>query len=185
MFTWNKGSKFQKGQSLIEVIIAGLVGMLVVSALTFATIFSLRNANFAKTSVQATKLAQEGIEWVRIGRDHNSSIIISGASVDSWNGISSPINDLWSYQISTGCGTPPGKCFFRTNGAGQLLSGSNYVPTDSNPLPSWAESVGNGFRRVVILSDDAGTQKKVTVIVTWTDTTGPHESKLTTILRKL
>lgn len=176
--------RHEKGQSLIEVIVAATVGILVVTALTFATIFSLRNASFAKNSEQATKLAQEGIERVRTGRDRNQCINnIPGASVKSWNGNNSSCagsGSIWSYQINRNC-IP--NCYFNIASTGIL----NYLINGSS-VPTGAESIAPNFKRVVILSDDAATfstQKKVTVIVQWTDFAGAHESKLTTILRKL
>ncbi|MFH1535585.1 MAG: hypothetical protein ABIC96_00735 [Patescibacteria group bacterium] len=168
----------QKGQSLLEVIVAASVGILVVGALTFATIFSLRNASFAKTSAQATKLAQEGIERVRTGRDRNAPISgvfqIDGNDIVSWDD-----PNLWSSQIRPNC-TP--NCYFNIDSSGKL----QYL-TAASAIPSIAETVGQ-FKRVIILSDDPSsysTQKQVTSIVTWTDFAGPHESKLMTILRKL
>lgn len=166
----------ENGQSLLEVIVAVSMGILIVSALTFATIFSLRNANFAKNSAQATKLAQEGIERVRTGRDRNAEISgnfqLNGVNITFWD------PDLWSNQIRPNC-TP--NCYFNINSAGSL----QYL-TAAVSIPSAAETV-NQFKRVVILSDDASwqTEKKVTVVVSWTDFTGSHESRLTTILRKL
>jgi DNA-binding NarL/FixJ family response regulator len=41
------------------------VAIIVVGALTFATIASLRNAQFSQNQAQATKLAQEGLEKVK------------------------------------------------------------------------------------------------------------------------
>lgn len=170
-----------QGQSLMEVIVAATVGILVVSALTFATIFSLRNANFAKNSSQATKLAQEGIERVRTGRDRNQCINGLGVSGEtySWNGGNSscgnPVNPIWSYTISSSSCTPD--CYFNVNSAGVLQNIGTTL--------SLAESIAPNFKRAVILSDDSADTKKVTVIVTWNDTTGPHESKLATILGKL
>lgn len=157
----------QKGQSLVEVIVAATVGILVVSALTFATIFSLRNANFSKNSSRATKLAQEGIEKVRTLRDRDGALNYSGnppASNDS------KFSELWPINFSC-----PGNCYFYFNASGVFSSGTsvNLEPI----LPS--------FQRQILLEDVNSDQKKVTVIVRWTDSTGPHESKLTTILRKL
>lgn len=172
----------EAGQSLIEVMVAVTVGILVVSALTFATIFSLRNAGSAKASAQATKLAQEGIERVRTGRDRSIAITgnfqIGSQSISSWDD-----PNLWANRISSNC-TP--NCYFNVSSSGGL----QYL-TATSSLPETAESNGQ-FKRVVILSDDAGyqTEKKVTVIVTWNDfacgiTPNCHESKLTTILRRL
>ena len=192
----------QSGQSLIEVIVAAAVGILVVTALTFATIFSLRNANFAKNSALATKLAQEGIEWVRTGRDRNQCISNLGASVNSWNGSSSNSGcpgpgSVWNYQISVaeGCDNPStgGKCYFSINPNTGALTRIGFAFT-SFPT-SGVEKIpitNTIFQRVVILSDDsAGSpprwtfEKIATAVVQWTDATGTHESRLTTVLRKL
>lgn len=194
--------RLEAGQSLVEVVIASMVGILVVSALTFATIFSLRNANFAKTSAQATKLAQEGLELVRTGRDKGGSINNSSMpnclNVCSWNGNpavacnSYPLDEgMWNCQI-TGSGlcnnTDGGQCYFNVDSAGALTNiGSDWIQPE---FPSLAQDpVGDGkFKRVVILSDDPSsykTQKTVTAIVRWSDAAGKHDSKLMTILRKL
>lgn len=188
----------ERGQSLAEVIIATTVGILVVSALTFATIFSLRNANSAKTASQATKLAQEGIERIRTGRDRNQCIrALTNTNVYSWNGNnadcnpSPPEQSIWDYQITGDCDGPPPsgdgrKCYFRVDSNGILTYIGSQIP-----LPTtFTENIQYGsqlFRRVVLLSDDSGyrTQKKVTVVVTWIDFAGTRESKLVTILRKL
>lgn len=195
---WNN-----KGQSLMEVVVATAVGVLVVMALVFATIFSLRNANFAKNSAQATKLAQEGIEMVRLGRDRNRSIEASSmpsSDVKSWdgNGSSGSCDSIWCYQftIMNGCDSPSSlgvdgkKCYFKINSGNGVLTFMTSSPTFPS---SFAEEIKSfdqsniSFQRVVYLSDDANwqTQKTVTVVVRWTDFAGPHESKLSTILRKL
>lgn len=195
----------ERGQSLAEVIIAATVGILVVSALTFATIYSLRNANAAKTAAQATKLAQEGIETVRSGRDRSSAITdnlqIGGNCIGSWNGDASTCpGALWDYQISGNCGNSdpsPTYCYFNIDSSDDNYGSLQYLGVASS-IPSRADLIGQ-FQRVVILSDNSSTvrlpdgttvpsyqvQKTVTVIVRWTDFAGPHESKLVTILRKL
>lgn len=180
----------QNGQTLLEVLVAIAIGIFVVAALTFATIFSLRNANFAKTSAQATKLAQEGIERVRTGRDRNSSVTNLDASVKSWKGDGTAGSAIWDYRITGAglCDNPPtGKCYFNVDSTGLLNNigfGQTSFPLSAQGIPS-AKPV---FRRAVILSDESGTyqtEKKVTVVVTWKDATGEHESRLTTILGKI
>lgn len=187
-FYASSGKFGQKGQSLIEVIIAITVGVFVVMSLVFATIFSLRNANFSKASAQATKLAQEGIERVRSGRDRNLAIS-SGeglGSVNSWDGDVTGAGALWAYQIEGSCGSsvvPVTYCYLNVSPQGIL----SYLAVDSK-IPEGAEEIpGTNFKRVVILSDEPLTyylQKTVTSIVSWKDFAGEHESKLTTILRR-
>ncbi|MBI4038610.1 prepilin-type N-terminal cleavage/methylation domain-containing protein [Candidatus Daviesbacteria bacterium] len=181
----------EKGQSLMELVVVVAVIAVVVGALVFATIASLRNASFAKNQAQATKLAQEGIERVRSGRDRNQQINcpFCTPSVVSWNGDDSGNGSIWNYQINSNCGnlaaTPPLYCYFNVTNQGALnhLIAASDIPSGAEGIPA-ADPV---FRRVVIISDDANfaTQKEVTVIVRWTDFSGSHESRLTTYLRKV
>ncbi|HUS59771.1 MAG TPA: prepilin-type N-terminal cleavage/methylation domain-containing protein [Nevskiaceae bacterium] len=59
----------EKGQSLIEVLVALAVMAIVILALVRVTTVSIRNATFAKNRALATKYAQEGMEKVRAYRD--------------------------------------------------------------------------------------------------------------------
>ena len=153
----------EKGQSLIEVMIAVTVGILVVTALTFATIFSLRNANFAKSSAQATKLAQEGIEKVRTLRDRDGAVNYPGAS---------KFSDLWAITFSC---LGDINCYFYLNVGGTLTGGSAIS----------FETIPPNFKRQFQIEDAGSEQKRVTSLVRWTDFAGDHESKLVTIFRKL
>ncbi|MBI2040332.1 hypothetical protein HYT18_04635 [Candidatus Microgenomates bacterium] len=185
---------WSKGQTLVELVVVVTVIVMVIVALTFATIASLRNSQFAKNQAQATKLAQEGIERVRLGRDRNQPIISAGGlgDVTSWDGDSiNPESSIWNYQIEGRCGdtsvTPPIFCYLNIDDQGVLhyLVASSTFPSSSAESipPSPAKSL---FSRAVILSDDAATfnsGKTVTVVVRWTDFSGEHESRLKTILR--
>lgn len=59
----------EKGQSLIEVILALAVALLVIVALVRLTVTSIRNAQFAKNKARATQYAQESMEEARRLRD--------------------------------------------------------------------------------------------------------------------
>lgn len=162
------------GQTLLEVVVVIAVGTIVVGALVLATIASLRNAQFSKNQVQATKLAQEAIEKVKSDRDRNrgiSGFVMNGAPVVDWQD-----SDLWNKQITNDCAAP---CYFKI-----ISSGINWIASLSG-----GEPLNNGqFIRVVVLSDDPSSytsEKKITAIVSWTDFSGSHESRLTTVLRKL
>lgn len=164
--------RIEVGQTLIELVVVIAVAAVVVGALTFATIASIRNASFAKNSAQATKLAQEGLEKVRTGRDRDAAIYL-GTSSTTWKN-----NSLWS-PITNLCGLTP--CYFQLfNGVDLLLVGNG-----ANFNFDFAEQLGL-FRRAIILSDDSNfaVEKIVTAIVKWSDFSGTHESRLTTILRK-
>ncbi len=154
-----------KGQTLLEVIVASAVGVLVVSALTFAVIFSLRNANLAKNQAQATKLAQAGIERMRGLRDRNGAVDYIRADGSH----TSNFSELWT--ISFSC---PANCYFYFN-ASTLMGGTS---TNSEPIAP-------NFQRQFLIEDQAAEQKRITAKVKWSDFAGDHESKLTTILGKL
>ena len=189
----------EKGQTLMELTVVLAVAVLVVGALTFATIASIRNASFAKNQAQATKLAQEAIERVRIGRDRNQCIRGLGTNINSWNGSTdcpAPNGSIWNYRISGDCDKPDVStyCYFNVSSQGALQnigSSQNFPSSAAEGIPPRPDTPI--FERVITLSDDLdgnkifddiySSAKKVTAIVRWTDFSGKHESRLTTILR--
>lgn len=164
----------KKGQSLMELVIVVAVVVTVVGALVFATIASLRNAQFAKNQAQATKLAQEGLEKIRSLRNRDEANKVDYTRGDGTH--TSKFSDLWSISFTCGAGA---NCYFYFNSSGTLVGGTSVnfeLPTAVPP---------NFKRQFQIEDNDGGTQKKVTAKVLWTDFAGEHESKLTTILRKI
>ena len=167
----------EKGQTLLELVIVISVGTIIVVSLTFTTISTLRNAQFAKNQTQATKLAQEVLEQVRTGRNRDLSPIggnftLGGFPVTSWSDV-----DMWR-SISATCVT---NAYFTVNTAGLLayIGCSGTIPSGILPV--------NGFTTSIIISDTAtfSTEKTVAAVVSWRDFSGIHESKQTTVLRKL
>lgn len=71
-------SRFQYGQSLIEVVIALAIATLVLVALANGVTTSIRNSRFAKDKSQATELAQDTLEAVRSIRDNNWLSLTAG-----------------------------------------------------------------------------------------------------------
>ncbi len=63
--------KYIAGQSLVEVLVGMATAVLIVGAMTVATISALQNAQFGKNENLATNYAQQGIEIVRNLRDQN------------------------------------------------------------------------------------------------------------------
>mgnify|MGYP001592910664 CR=1 FL=1 len=173
------------GQTLIEAVVVIAVGIIVVAALVFATIASLRNSGTAKNQAQATKLAQEGLEIVRTSRDRDGAINnLSGVNY-CWAASCSGMTPIWSARLSQDiCIPAPSVCYFKIT-SGDLISLS--ITGASLPPPSGGETIGN-FTRYVILDDDAlnyPNWKTVTALVTWSDFAGTHESRVSTFLRKL
>lgn len=61
--------KMQKGQSLLETVIAtGMVAMVLVSLINIMTV-ALANVQFSRNNGLAGKYAQETVEWLRSERD--------------------------------------------------------------------------------------------------------------------
>lgn len=190
--------RVQSGQTLLEVVVVVSVSVIVITGLVFATIASLRNAQFSKNQAQATKLAQEGLERVRVGRDRNQCVNNIYGDTVSWNGNSSNaacpgVGKIWDYLLN-GPGlcndatnfNPPKKCYFVVNSEGSLT----FKASQDNFPESLAEGIPPPspiFRRVITLADGSpyDKQKIVTAIVRWTDFSGFHESKLITILRNI
>ncbi len=182
----------QKGQTLLEVIIVMAIAVIIIGALVFAIVAALRNAQFSKNQTQATKLAQEGIELVRTGRDQNKDITgfsIGTNAITSWRGNDTDCpgnsSSIWCSQIQGSCGnssiSPPTSCYFNISIGGVL----NYLSAQTT-VPTSAETISQ-FKRAIIITDDSSSyslQKTVTSVVTWRDFSGIHESRLTTILRK-
>lgn len=171
----------QQGYTLIEVVIAMAVSILVIGALTFATTSSLRNADIAKRQSQATKLAQEGLEKIRSIRDRDEAINSSFGGVTTFSG-------LWNISMSADVANCPGGiCYFRfLDITGVLQQGNQLI----------VESLGNGaFKRQIQIIDKLTCdsvvntcyqeEKEISSIVKWSDFAGDHQSKLTTILRRI
>lgn len=196
----------EKGQTLLELLVVLSVSVIVIGALVFATIASLRNAQFAKNQAQATKLAQDGIEKVRSGRDRNLTVLVGslpGVTGEmSWNGSSSSPNSIWDYPFSPNCEyeqvpSSSYRCYFKILPNGTLQYFGSYENFPDSPPAEGISTLPAGFKRAVIISEDLNGDKdftndpddnrakKVTVIVKWTDFSGEHESRLTTLLRKL
>ncbi len=61
--------RYERGQTLIEVLIGLATAVVVIAAITTATISSLNNATFSKNQNLATQYAQQGMEILRNMRD--------------------------------------------------------------------------------------------------------------------
>ncbi len=172
----------EAGQSLLELIVVIAVSTMIVGALAFATIFSIRNAQLSKNQSQATKLAQEGIEKVRSIRDRNSEITVGGGGTLGGRTINS-FADLYEVYLSRYCEDNI-RCYFK------FVSDKLTRVTNANNNVDF-ENISS-FRRQVLIEDSSqwDSEKQVTVLVQWTDfSCGSnqfcHESRLTTIFRKL
>jgi Tfp pilus assembly protein PilV len=144
--------KSTSGQSLIEVLTALAVVLLVLVALIRATTMSMRSGSFSKSQAQASSYAQEAIEWIRAERDKD------------WdNNIAVRANDLGNKLCLTRLEWP-----IVSGGCGE----GDYLEANQR------------FKREVTLTSvgGAGNQVEVEVVVSWQESGGEHQSKLTTYL---
>ncbi len=197
-----------KGQSLIEVLIAVAVGTVIIASLLGLATRSNRNANFARASGQASKLAQQGLEIVRNIETLNETGAIksppladlcTAATCDKWT-------DLYNYDL--GLGNNDLRVFSLVDNVADP-SCSGWCLVDSTPPPEEITHDNFNFERTVEISDtprdttgisdchttippppvsngfDFHDAKQVTVKVTWDDPTGSHEVSVSTCINNL
>lgn len=167
-----KNSSFNNslGQSLLEITIMLGVAIVIITGLTVVTINGLKNSQFAQNQVQATKLAQEGLESVKLVKNRNCKVNLSGASTDYyWSNVPDT-------QLIWGASIESAKTF--------VADTSNCSLAQNNDAR--VEQLLNGrFQRSITLIKSADNQSiTVTVVTSWTDISGTHQSKLATILAK-
>ncbi len=156
----------ESGQSLLELTIALGIATLIISALTITTLISLRNSQFAQNQLQATKLAQEGLELVKTARSRNCVVNVGIAPPYYWYG--DGVTLIWDAPYSSATNvtialpSSPSTC--------SVSAGSQGV-------------IGSKFTRVISIIDNGSTSsKKIASTVSWNDISGSHQSQLTTIL---
>jgi type II secretory pathway pseudopilin PulG len=162
-------AKNNNGQSLVEVVVSLALAILVLGGLINAVVASLRNSSYAKNQAQATKLAQQRMEWMRINRD-----------TYGWSTF--PKLEGTQTYVSGGCysisNSPPVLNKFNDFGC----SGTDPVLIST---PGFAEKIS-------ILDIDCGSgdicRKQVTISVFWTDgscqTSYCHKSELISFLSR-
>lgn len=164
--------KSESGQSLLEITVALSVAAIAIGALTITTLIGLKNSQFSQNQVQATKYGQEELEIIRSMRDRNICIQ-AGPTQYYWNDSDlTKTPTLWGtifdsqtfYLVSN---PSPDAC--------QL--------TDVLPSPGTGElALANKFKRTASIINISSDQKKFTVYVAWSDSSGTHQSNLETIL---
>lgn len=185
----NNFLKGNQGQGLMELVIGlGLISI-VVGAIAIVTTDSLRNSQFSKNQLQATKIAQENLEKVRTIRNTNFGVCTSPQMPAATN--CTPWDAVWGFPFF---GTLPG-CTSGTNGCTYILGTCTLAAPAPAPAfclrhtPSTTRGAVSGYTGLtyqIIIEDEAGVanQKKVTSRVFWTDNTGEHSSDLVTIFTR-
>ncbi len=94
--------KHLSGQSLIEVIVSVGIAVVLAIAVISASLVSNKTARTAKTSTQATKLAEEYIEQIRVFRDRKGYSALSNEPTCYRINMPDPDPTNWSLTTS-GC----------------------------------------------------------------------------------
>ena len=127
-----------RGQSLLEVVMVAFILVIALVAMLSLTTVAIARNRLAKVRVVDTRLAQEGLEWIRSEKNR--------LGINSIPTLSEP------YCLST---FPP----IEDNGGGiSLLDTSGCVSMSGS---------NNKFVRTVTFSDGDTDQKQVMVVVTW------------------
>lgn len=158
------------GQSMIEVVIGLAITTMLAVALVATSIFTQKASRSAKNETQASKLAQQLIEQMRVYRDRVPSGFTTIPSSGCYT-LNAPANAdpvSWTFSSSFTCPTIP-------------LSSFPVTGAESIPLAiSGGDSIT--FNRWAQFSLPSATKKGVKVFVTWTDSSGIQMATNETIL---
>jgi len=167
-----KIQNFERGQALLEILVALAIGVIIATAFVTLGVVSVRNSSFSKNQVNATKFAQEGIEAMISIRDQDTvGAVIGNGSDNQWSKL--VVNS--SFGSCSGSTDPLVAC---SGDFGLCFLGSEHC-INKNIV----ETIGL-FQRKIRITDDVLNVKNVTVIVWWSDGQGLHKSVLSRKLQK-
>lgn len=149
------------GQSLVEVVVALGVVIALAVALVTTSLVTQRASRTAKNNTQATKLAQQSIEQMRVFRDRKGFVEL----VNNTGGCKKLV-------MPSSDPNPPSPA------PGWSISGSS-------PCPEQIVQDQTTFGRSIVISNDSPSspnRRVVAVTVTWTDSGGLQTVTSTTVL---
>ncbi len=98
-----------KGQSLFEVVFAIGIAAIIITGVVIVSTTSIRNSTYSKNNSQATKYAQDEMEWLRSQRDLSWTGFTTGAAggtgcsgTYSWGG-SCTIDSFYTRSATFAC----------------------------------------------------------------------------------
>lgn len=154
--------KNQKGQNLIEIVVMLGVLMVVLSSVVIVTVNGLKNSQFAKNQLLATKLAQEGIDNIKLAKSKNCQITFNSTNYNWYDS-----NTIWAVSI--------------------MAETAYSVNLNNNPcMVTGNDSISGGFtqftRSISLIDYGSTSTKRVTSEVKWNDFSGTHSSKIVTLI---
>ena len=164
-----KQFKFQKGQSLIEILIGLVIGVVIIGAVAGLLVISLRSDSDTKSTQTAVSLAQDSIDKIRSlsESDWNKIYNLSKGSTSMYyifyNASSSAFDILSGYETSTFEGKIFRRYFYVEN-VNRDQCGVGSIST-SSITPSCA--VGQSWPPPVSRIDLDPSTLKITSVVLW------------------
>lgn len=130
-------NSIKEGQSLFEVIVAiGISALILVGIVSLAS-GSVRNSSFSRNNAQATKYAQEGVEWLRGQRDAGWDNLATHSSVAGTTTCLGASPPAWGGSCTVSTDTKFTRNVVLTTDAGN----SNII--NALVTVSWSDSQGN------------------------------------------
>lgn len=159
---------------MIEIVVTLAALGLILGGLVIVVLSGLKNSQYSKNQIQATKFAQEALDSIRTIKANNCPVKSDG---NDYYWTDKDNNDLiWNssaldknYKLNF-------------NIVGNSLNIATPCLDDVSPK----ENINDQFERTINISSDNGANNriKITAIVSWNDISGNHQSKLVTILSR-
>jgi len=191
---------FQLGQSMIELIATIAIGTVLILALVALSVRSNSASDFSKAQSQAAGLASEGLEIINSIKASSESDTIRYSSSSCSSGVGPSMNwlGLFAYDIIY-CPTygRPGRLYTPTDLMRPCSAANTWCLDLSGTGMEPITLEGRVFYRTVYVADSSGVSscdpsstdysfiKQFTVVVSWTDSSGSHNSITTSCIRKL
>ena len=141
-----------RGQTLLEAVIALSVLVIVLGAVATAVLTSINNSSFIKQQNQANKLAQQGMEYIRDRINNSGTTPTAFQTYTQYAGSSSGIQCFNDFSAS-----PPANPIFSSTCGGANVQG--VFKREANFIVGSCSNAGNDFTNGL----------KVAVNVYWTD----------------
>jgi hypothetical protein len=105
--------KFNKGQTIIEAVVALTAILVAIAAISVVISLSVNNSTFSRDQDQASKYAQEGIEFLREANDSGTLIPLQGFDPIPFSQLHGDYCLNADDTLSNGVGSD---CYVNTNG---------------------------------------------------------------------
>ena len=131
------------GQSLYELVFAIGIAAIIITGVLVVSTTSVRNSTYSKNNSQATKYAQEEMEWLRGQRDAGwdsfvTNIDTGGCTAGnfSWGGLGGncTVGDIYTRTANFTC---------RDSAGGVVMCDSTASMVDASVSISWTDAQGD------------------------------------------